>query len=334
MRENLNQIQWLRGIAAVVVIFTHIMGKAYSTGWSGVAFERGGIGVDIFFIISGFIMMYVCDGKPQSSVKFIKNRALRILPLHYLILVPLLLVYSVKPGLINSTFSGTYIIESVFLIPVKIGSYQYLNPVVWTLCYEMMFYIIFSLFLSFNDIRKTAFCTVVVILSLVIAGFIYRGDSPLVLGITNSISVEFCMGMMLYLLYKNEKLKVNPYVMIGAAIVLYFAFDKTSLPRFVICGLPSAVLFVGFINLKNKFIRPLNVLGDISYEIYISHILVVTAVYMVLNTIGIHSLAIYIAACVTAIIFVGLALHYGYTNKINGFVRRRRIATNKLNDNA
>lgn len=122
--------------------------------------------------------------------------------------------------------------------------------------------------------------------------------------------------------------------MIGAAIVLYFAFDKTSLPRFVICGLPSAVLFVGFINLKNKFIRPLNVLGDISYEIYISHILVVTAVYMVLNTIGIHSLAIYIAACVTAIIFVGLALHYGYTNKINGFVRRRRIATNKLNDNA
>ncbi|HGE8457762.1 TPA: acyltransferase family protein [Serratia marcescens] len=114
-RNNIDQIQWLRGIAAFSVVFTHLTAKAYSVGMTDFSFTKGSIGVDIFFIISGFIMMYVCDRKEYNFLSFLENRAVRILPLHYLLLLPLVIVYFIKPGLINSTSSGTFVWESFFL---------------------------------------------------------------------------------------------------------------------------------------------------------------------------------------------------------------------------
>ncbi|HBS2670753.1 TPA: acyltransferase family protein, partial [Klebsiella pneumoniae] len=56
MKNELNQIQWLRAIAAILVVITHFTGKAYSVKLLDHEFSSGAIGVDIFFIISGFIM--------------------------------------------------------------------------------------------------------------------------------------------------------------------------------------------------------------------------------------------------------------------------------------
>ncbi len=83
MKNELNQIQWLRAIAAILVVITHFTGKAYSVKLLDHEFSSGAIGVDIFFIISGFIMMYVSDLKKQYPIKFILNRFIRILPVHY-----------------------------------------------------------------------------------------------------------------------------------------------------------------------------------------------------------------------------------------------------------
>ncbi|MEL7883215.1 acyltransferase [Serratia marcescens] len=304
-RNNIDQIQWLRGIAAFSVVFTHLTAKAYSVGMTDFSFTKGSIGVDIFFIISGFIMMYVCDRKEYNFLSFLENRAVRILPLHYLLLLPLVIVYLIKPGLINSTSSGTFVWESFFLIPVSEDGYEYLNPVVWTLCYEFLFYLIFSSFLFLKNIYLVSIGTVFSIVLIVTFGGCFSGSNPFVVGVTDSISLEFCYGVILYLLYKHNKLSCNPALFFIFSVVAYLVLAKLQLPRFIKDGIPSLFFFISIVNVRNLELKWLAFLGDISYEIYLCHIVVLSGIYVVLSKMNINILWIYYTLSLLTIIVVG-----------------------------
>jgi len=286
MRNELNQIQWLRGIAALLVIVTHFTGKAFSVHLIDYSFSKGAIGVDIFFIISGFIMMYVSDARKQETIPFIKNRAIRILPLHIFFFLLLFVVYSIKPEIINSNVDKTYVWESLFLIPMSRDNAEYLNPVTWTLCYEIMFYLIFSISLFLKNLVSSFYLTSGVIILISSFGIFYTGGNAFITGVTDSISIEFLMGMGIFILYKKKFLKFNPVIILLLSFSLYFFLNYLDLPRFVKDGFPSALLFIAFINLPNIKMPVLNYLGDISYEIYLCHIICISLAYVVLKKIG------------------------------------------------
>lgn len=325
MKKSLNQIQWLRGLAALLVVFTHLLGKAYSTGMSSVSFAKGGVGVDLFFVISGFIMVYVCDGKTQTTKKFLANRALRILPLHYVILIPIFCLYLLKPELVNSTSKGTLIIESFLLIPNKSEGYEYLNPVIWTLCYEVMFYLIFSVFLGFKDILKTSISTIIAILLLTIFGLIYTGENTIIKAVTNSISLEFCYGILSYYIFKKKLIKINPYILISFGFTLLISMLDMNITRAFSVGIPALLVFHGFLYLENKKIKPLNLLGTISYEIYISHIATITITYILLKKFNLTKLWIYLPVSLSLIIITGFILNYFVTRRISSLENRKKI---------
>ncbi|MCW1512823.1 acyltransferase family protein, partial [Acinetobacter baumannii] len=85
----INNIQALRAFAALNVVFYHIIGASISYDLPTSSFlfikEWGQNGVDIFFVISGFIMVFIQEKNRKSSFEFIKNRVERIVPVYWLL---------------------------------------------------------------------------------------------------------------------------------------------------------------------------------------------------------------------------------------------------------
>lgn len=321
MKNELNQIQWLRAIAAILVVITHFTGKAYSVKLLDHEFSSGAIGVDIFFIISDFIMMYVSDLKKQYPIKFILNRFIRILPVHYFFLFILIIIFLIKPDVINSSVSKTYVWESFLLVPALRNDAEYLNPVIWTLCYEMMFYLIFCVSLNLKNLTTSAIATTLVISAIVFSGFFYKGDNIYISAATDSISLEFCYGMLLYVFYKKGFLTFHWLLPLMLSIILYFVLKQFDFYRFIKLGIPSALIFISFLNMKNSKITFLNFLGKISYEIYICHIMVISASYLILFRLGVFNIFAY-ATLTSVLILISAYL-------INIFISNKALSLKK-----
>ncbi|MFU0590083.1 acyltransferase family protein [Klebsiella pneumoniae] len=321
MKNELNQIQWLRAIAAILVVITHFTGKAYSVKLLDHEFSSGAIGVDIFFIISGFIMMYVSDLKKQYPIKFILNRFIRILPVHYFFLFILIIIFLIKPDMINSSVSKTYVWESFLLVPALRNDAEYLNPVIWTLCYEMMFYLIFCVSLNLKNLTTSAIATTLVISAIVFSGFFYKGDNIYISAATDSISLEFCYGMLLYVFYKKGFLTFHWLLPLMLSIILYFVLKQFDFYRFIKLGIPSALIFISFLNMKNSKITFLNFLGKISYETYICHIMVISASYLILFRLGVFNIFAY-ATLTSVLILISAYL-------INIFISNKALSLKK-----
>ncbi|HGH7501985.1 TPA: acyltransferase family protein [Klebsiella pneumoniae] len=315
MKNELNQIQWLRAIAAILVVITHFTGKAYSVKLLDHEFSSGAIGVDIFFIISGFIMMYVSDLKKQYPIKFILNRFIRILPVHYFFLFILIIIFLIKPDMINSSVSKTYVWESFLLVPALRNDAEYLNPVIWTLCYEMMFYLIFCVSLNLKNLTTSAIATTLVISAIVFSGFFYKGDNIYISAATDSISLEFCYGMLLYVFYKKGFLTFHWLLPLMLSIILYFVLKQFDFYRFIKLGIPSALIFISFLNMKNSKITFLNFLGKISYEIYICHIMVISASYLILFRLGVFNIFAYATLTWVLILISAYLINIFISNK-------------------
>ena len=100
----LYSVQFLRGIAALMVVISHtsFKGQQYSVDtlqW----YHIGGSGVDLFFIISGFIMCYTTYNKKVNFLNFMRNRFIRIIPLYWVLSFFALIVFLISPNLINSS---------------------------------------------------------------------------------------------------------------------------------------------------------------------------------------------------------------------------------------
>ncbi|HHG1224465.1 TPA: acyltransferase family protein, partial [Klebsiella pneumoniae] len=312
---------WLRAIAAILVVITHFTGKPYSVKLLDHEFSSGAIGVDIFFIISGFIMMYVSDLKKQYPIKFILNRFIRILPVHYFFLFILIIIFLIKPDMINSSVSKTYVWESFLLVPALRNDAEYLNPVIWTLCYEMMFYLIFCVSLNLKNLTTSAIATTLVISAIVFSGFFYKGDNIYISAATDSISLEFCYGMLLYVFYKKGFLTFHWLLPLMLSIILYFVLKQFDFYRFIKLGIPSALIFISFLNMKNSKITFLNFLGKISYEIYICHIMVISASYLILFRLGVFNIFAY-ATLTSVLILISAYL-------INIFISNKALSLKK-----
>lgn len=176
--ESLDNVQILRALAALLVVVGHSIAYVFAQVAKvdpSFAQDTGPIpwasGVDLFFVISGFIITYasgVSFGDHRRVVPFISRRAFRILPLYWLLAtlwLPVLAASGKAPGL-------GQLIASYALFPIdamgdgRIGPFFGLG---WTLEYEMFFYLIFALLLSFSR-RRGLIALVAILVSLVVLG--------------------------------------------------------------------------------------------------------------------------------------------------------------------
>jgi exopolysaccharide production protein ExoZ len=150
--HSLEGIQVLRAIAALMVVLHHSLEESLA---AGAPFKSpdwlttfGAAGVDIFFVISGFIMFYVSfptDQAAASPVSFLVKRITRIYPLYWFCMALTLGLWSI--GLFRSLqLDADVLVRSFFLFP----SEHVINIAVWTLNYEMYFYLVFAATLTFS----------------------------------------------------------------------------------------------------------------------------------------------------------------------------------------
>lgn len=235
--------------------------------------DFGSSGVDIFFVISGFIMVYIQHNKNYSIKTFYLERVIRIAPLYWV----LTFLYLFAHYLINhEILSINYLIHSLlFINQSPIGAHQY--PVLyvgWSLEYEMFFYLIFGLSIYlFNKNSNVLFITIPVI-TLLTAFTIFFASSLLIL--------EFLLGMVvahLYLIdYRNKLLSYSALV-IGFILLITSMFYNFEIDRFFKWGLPSALLLYGAITLKQLQNKTLIYSGSASYSIYLVQVFSIPLFY-------------------------------------------------------
>ena len=150
-------VQALRAIAALLVVVYHVFDmwalrmdpSAPGTGW-----VNGAAGVDIFFVISGFVMVVSSRRlatQPRAWRTFIQHRIVRIVPLYWLLTTAkLLLVFFLADLALRSNLEFDYVARSYLFLPVVDGAghFRPLLPVGWTLTYEFVFYLLFALALA------------------------------------------------------------------------------------------------------------------------------------------------------------------------------------------
>jgi peptidoglycan/LPS O-acetylase OafA/YrhL len=195
MTGNIISIQLLRAIAALSVVYVHC-----TTAGDYNFFSTGAFGVDIFFIISGFIIAYMVS-KPFEN--FLIKRIIRIVPLYFMATVTMTLTVIFFPYFIRSTtISMSGFIKSILFIPGPENRGQPILGQGWTLNYEMFFYIIMFLCILFIKNKKYLTIACVSILALLTIVLHLTNSTNFIINYyKNGLFLEFIYGMILYHFY-------------------------------------------------------------------------------------------------------------------------------------
>jgi exopolysaccharide production protein ExoZ len=275
-------IQYLRALAAMMVVWLHSryvipevaerLGPPYF----------GGSGVDLFFIISGFIMVVTTAGKDISPAQFFRLRIVRVAPLYWL--ATLALIAGAASGLLIDRLHATpvAIAKSLLFIPYVAvagvpGSIWPLLNQGWTLNYEMFFYALFAL--SLTAPRRYRLAGLVLTLGLLVAIGRWLGPftNPVASVYTNAILLEFAAGMMLACAWLRDGTRSWwPYSLL-LGVFGFYGIGSSHSWFTIMCAafiIVACCLHPRVCALEN---RPLLELGNASYSIYLSHQFVLTA---------------------------------------------------------
>tara|TARA_Y100000816_G_C26066756_1_gene560679 strand:+ start:213 stop:1208 length:996 start_codon:yes stop_codon:yes gene_type:complete len=272
-------IQILRFIAASLVVLNHSLGELSYKPF-------GAIGVDIFFVISGFIMSYITE---KNSKYFLLRRFFRIVPMYWLFTILLVFITIVTPDLLRSSrFDLSHALYSLFFIPYWTDTTAF-SPILklgWTLNFEMFFYFIFFFSMKINKKYREMISSFFLI-------FIYffltnlNLDKTLFLSFyADTIIFEFIFGMFLAVAYRRYSTIFSSFNKSSSALIFLFSLTllySTSFftifddYRFIAWGIPSLLCVLSFL-ICEKYILDTNLKkfavigGDISYPLYLIHI--------------------------------------------------------------
>ncbi|MCU4492631.1 acyltransferase [Acinetobacter guillouiae] len=288
----IKSVQYLRGIAAVLVVLFHASSAlmTHFTLGSKNYFSWGEAGVDLFFIISGFIMVYITYNKNISFKNFFLKRVIRIYPVFWVYASIALLIFLINPNMINrSTAMPTLILPSYLLIPYT--EFTNLVQVAWTLVYEVHFYLLFGLSLFFAN--RYRYIAAGFMLSLVAALSVFNFDIYYLKFVTNPIILEFLLGMIIYFIIFKKNTKDLIFLSILFILsMLTLSLNEQPAERVIKYGVPSfifmlVILYLDSIKMlgsgRDIFSKFLTALGDSSYSLYLSHIFCIGVGVIVLN---------------------------------------------------
>ena len=263
-------IHLLRYIACLMVIVFHFNGTFFKRDLN--ILNQNSIlasGVDMFFIISGFLMFMLLEKRKYNFKQFLVTRLMKIVPIYYAVTTILFLGDYFLNILPRKEVLFYDLFKSLTFSNIFFGNGKPILSVGWTLEYEVIFYFIVALCILFKfNIRNSAL-------------FITSSIIFLCIFLKNFLFLEFLFGGLAFFIIKNKLYKQkNILSFIFFGLICLFLFDG----RYIIWGIPMLVIFLisFFINKKYpiKFL-PLN----LSYELYIYHILIIK----VLDRIGLMS---------------------------------------------
>ncbi len=290
---RIDLIQVLRAVAAIAVVFGHSISRLVRSDAIGAKSSlimragdlqsTGQAGVDLFFVISGFIMLYVHYDhfqRPRSPQRFMLKRIIRIVPIYWILTTLGIFLLVVAPSLFTYHTHADFMwfLTSYLFIPwqPELGPASPVLGVGWTLNYEMYFYLIFAIALIFPRARAVVAITIMFALSVAI-GMVLHPQAPWPMLLTNWLLLEFLCGLLIAYALRRAHLRPNRILCFGAIALGLFVIALTSMrtpddgwQRFVLWGLPAALILFGAAALRvRRANATLLMLGDASYSIYL-----------------------------------------------------------------
>ena len=323
--RTLYGIQYLRAVAALGVVLFHAAER------TGMHFSIGAAGVDVFFVISGFIMWVIASDREPSPVTFLRDRVERIAPLYW-IATGVMVVGALVHLFPNLRLTGWSVLSSFAFIPSRSPSTGDVWPVLvqgWTLNYEMFFYVLFAGTLVLPAKRRFA-AMAALLLALVATGWALNPESPAFKTWTDPLLLEFLIGMGIGKAWLKGAI---PPPMVGlvltAVAVAGFAFVGTTGIGFTsfILGPLAAVLVVAVLAFeKQTKVRQLpltSYLGDSSYSIYLWHTMAISVVAKAALVLSLPAPLAFAVAVVSGVM-IGAAAHEMLEKPIATFLKDRR----------
>jgi exopolysaccharide production protein ExoZ len=286
-----HSIQVLRGIAALMVVVYHLhdVEQAFGKGppvLDGLA-RFGYVGVDVFFVISGFVMAIIASGQfasPGSAGRFLLNRGVRILPPYWIYTSAVVVVAIFAPSMLNADSAGKSVMASYLLWP-QVGFP--LLPVGWTLTYEAYFYLVVAIAIAFVPKRRfTVFLCGWAILIALMQGL--TQTVPWQEVVASPMGWEFIAGALIGIHWKRLSahaaslvfwLGLLGFLLAVALLNKLGIYEHPALLRTAVFGSCSTLIILGLVRREATGVRStyrvLQRLGDASYSIYLSHLFVI-----------------------------------------------------------
>jgi peptidoglycan/LPS O-acetylase OafA/YrhL len=284
-------------VAALLVVFFHAAGNLAKEKYFGAAassletfFRFGGeAGVAFFFVLSGFILHHIHArdfGHPERYRSYFYKRLARIYPTYWIVFLSVTLVAAALPSSRDKIPADVTVIASALLLlpqdpSVVGGTGAPVLVVAWSLQYEMLFYITFSLAL----IRSWLFYTAVMIFACNLAIEPVLGPYSFPRSfLANPLILLFAVGVCSSIAIRHKVLMAFPRCLVGTSLAIFFAvaFITTQNPgenRFLLdlaYGMSSAILIIGLVGWEQtstlrRYLGCFGIMGDSSYALYLIH---------------------------------------------------------------
>ncbi len=277
--NHFNSIQTLRAIAAFFVILEHIR-----------FLNCGAFGVDIFFCISGFMIMFSTH---KSTKHFMKKRIIRLLPLYYIMTVGTFLLLVLFPPMFEQTKANPiFLAKSLLFIPFDIGNgiLQPLMRIGWTINCEIFFYLLFFLAFHISHKYRGFICSIFLVLLVLAKHLLPFNFAPLQF-YGDPVMLDFILGIGCYYIakgiYNLFQAKQHPQtwtliswaaLIISICILVALILTKPGINilgfrRPLLWGIAALLLVLGFFlaGLTLRMPRPLVFIGNMSFSVYLIH---------------------------------------------------------------
>lgn len=320
---ELASIQYLRALAALSVLVTHVL--QWPLGELNFALlKTGRLGVEVFFVISGFIMTMIAGDGAFRPGQFLSRRAWRIVPAYWAATFLVAALAFAMPNQFRTTVPTLEgLIKSLLFIPSQDPKAPLLL-LGWTLDYEAFFYVVFaSLFFLGAELRTLVLCALFA--GLVALGLSLHAPGHVEAFYTSMSLLGFCAGTLVAQLYRHGWLVPEPEVrhaLLGAVLVLLAAFylvpwdnaDRAPLHVHLLMTVTAvSIVLLGLqLEVAGRLPRAamLKYLGDASYSLYLFHIFAAGAVWAVAKRLfDVQQPLVYLAcALLAAVAGIGFGL--------------------------
>jgi peptidoglycan/LPS O-acetylase OafA/YrhL len=338
-------IQALRALAAFMVAVHHVQPDAMVLArQAGLSFERNDwlpwmAGVDIFFVVSGFIMVHASDalfGRPGAPTLFLQRRLVRIVPLYWAATSLFLMMGLLVPALLNSGAPSLGQIAASYLFWPAASTQGVVQPVYslgWTLNYEMLFYGLFAAALLLP--RRFVVPAVTLALMTLVGSEALAGPLPLPVGFWGQpIVLEFAAGMGLALL-RQRGLRLNAALrgaLVAGALLLLLLGQHLPLQAgpwrdLALHGTAATLLVLAAVSGRpegapSPLMTVLARVGDASYALYLIHPFAIRGLREVFMRIGLHEPGLFVAVALAGAVVAALVVHRLFEVPVTRGLRR------------
>lgn len=341
-------VQSARLFAAMLVVIHHTNHEAIDNGIASpdvlrfAGFIDGSLGVDIFFVISGLIMILTSAnrfGSKANAWEFLKRRLSRIAPLYWLFTVLMVIALVALPSGLNHHVPSVWqVAASLLFIPTTdtVGVIQPVLGVGWTLNYEMLFYVVFTVAMLWR--RSIGIPIVfVTLLALILLGHVLPAGTSVLLSFwSNPITVEFLFGILLGIgLERGYRVGLTVTVMLAVAglALLWLATTAEWIDppmRWLAVGLPATMIVCaaafGPQPAQSPPIRLLRLGGDASYALYLSHPFTINVVAIIWKRSAPGGALAFVVIATLVSLGVGVLVHLLAERPLLDLLHRRPVA--------